>query len=271
MPELPEVETSKRGISPHILHQTVCNVIIRQKNLRWPITATLKKSIINQKITGIERRAKYILLHTDVGTVILHLGMSGSLRIVKNDSLANKHDHIDFQFDNGSTLRLHDPRRFGCVLWTTKNIAQHKLFIKLGPEPLHDSFTGNYLHTLSRKRRSPIKNFIMNSHNVVGIGNIYASEALFMARINPKILASRISSQRYTALVIAIKHILQQAIKQGGTTLKDFTQQDGKPGYFQQSLMVYGKTNHACPNCQHPIKQIIQQNRSTYYCSHCQR
>jgi len=270
MPELPEVETSRRGISPHILNQTVTNVIIRQKKLRWPISAGLKKDIINQPIEAIERRGKYILLKTRAGTAILHLGMSGSLHIVEHKTAAGKHDHIDFQFSNGKSLRLHDPRRFGSVLWTRADAYRHKLLKDLGPEPLSDEFTGEYLFQSSRRRKASIKSFIMNSHIVVGVGNIYACESLFIAKINPNRQASRISRQRYEVLADTIKTILSQAIKQGGTTLKDFTHHDGKPGYFKQFLHVYGKTDEPCTICLQPIKRIIQQQRSTFYCSHCQ-
>ena len=271
MPELPEVETSCRGITPHILNQTVSKVIIRQKQLRWPISAALKKDLTGQTIEKVERRAKYILLTTNTGTVILHLGMSGSLRIVQHDNPPNKHDHIDFQFSNGISLRLHDPRRFGAVLWTRANPYQHKLLKNLGPEPLSDELNAEYLFTCSRKRKASIKTFIMNSHILVGVGNIYACEALFLAGINPKRQAGRISRQRYSTLIDAIKKILLQSIEQGGTTLKDFTQQDGKPGYFKQSLRVYGRAEQACPVCQQPIKRVTQQQRSTYYCSNCQQ
>jgi len=270
MPELPEVETSRRGISPHILQQTVTDVIIRQKKLRWPISAGLKKDIIHQRIDAIERRGKYILLQTKAGTAILHLGMSGSLHIVEHKTAAGKHDHIDFQFSNGKSLRLHDPRRFGSVLWTRADAYKHKLLKNLGPEPLGDEFNGEHLFQCSRKRKVPIKSFIMNSHIVVGVGNIYACESLFAAKINPNRQASRISRQRYQILANAIKTILSKSIKQGGTTLKDFTHQDGKPGYFKQSLNVYGKAGEPCPYCQSPIKRISQQQRSTFYCSHCQ-
>ena len=270
MPELPEVETSRQGIMPHILKQTVTDVIIRQKQLRWPISQNLKKDILRQRINSIERRAKYILLQCNTGTAILHLGMSGSLHIVDHKTEAGKHDHIDFQFSNGKSLRLHDPRRFGSVLWTRANVNQHKLLKKLGPEPLNDEFNGGYLFNGSRKRKVSIKSFIMNSHIVVGVGNIYANESLFAAGINPKRQAGRISRQRYELLAESIKSILTMAIKQGGTTLRDFTQQDSKPGYFKQSLQVYGKTGQACPGCQQSIKHFNQQQRSTFYCPHCQ-
>ena len=271
MPELPEVETSRRGIEPHIVNQTIARVIIRQKQLRWPIPASLIKNLPSEKIISVNRRGKYLLLETRKGTLIIHLGMSGSLHIVNQKSSAEKHDHFDIEFSNKKTLRLRDPRRFGSVLWTTKDPLTHKLIEKLGPEPLTDEFTAEYLHLLSRKRKVAIKTFIMNSHIVVGVGNIYANEALFMAGINPKRIASQISLVRYQSLVSAIKSILHQAIKQGGTTLRDFSREDGKPGYFQQQLNIYGKAEQPCPNCNHLIKQIRQQQRSSYYCSYCQK
>ena len=262
MPELPEVETSRSGIEPHIINNKITGVVIRQKKLRWPIPISLKKNLPGDEITSVKRRGKYLLLETSKGTLIIHLGMSGSLHIVSNKINAEKHDHFEIAFSNGKLLRLRDPRRFGAVLWTRQDISKHKLIAKLGPEPLTDEFTADYLHQASRKRKVAIKTFIMNSHIVVGVGNIYANEALFMAGIHPKRMSNRISLARYQSLV--------EAIKQGGTTLRDFSREDGKPGYFQQELNVYGKVNQPCPNCKQPIKQIRQQQRSTYYCSHCQ-
>jgi len=270
MPELPEVETSRRGISPHILKQTVSDVIIRQKQLRWPIPARLKTELTQQKIDAVERRGKYLLLRSSAGTVIIHLGMSGSLHIVDTRTAAEKHDHIDICFSNKKILRLRDPRRFGAVLWTKKDPLQHKLIKNLGPEPLDNEFTAEHLYAASRKRRIPVKTFIMNSQVVVGVGNIYASESLFLAGINPKRQAGKISLTAYTKLFNAIQRVLNLAIQQGGTSLRDFTQHDGKPGYFQQTLNVYGRKGLPCPNCKHAIKQIIQQQRSSFYCSICQ-
>ena len=271
MPELPEVETSRRGIEPHILNNKIIAVIIRQKKLRWPIPVSLKNNLPDNKFTSVKRRGKYLLLETAKGTLIIHLGMSGSLHIVDKHSTAEKHDHFEIQFSNGKILRLRDPRRFGAVLWTRHDIAKHKLIEKLGPEPLTDEFTAEYIYQSSRKRKIAIKSFIMNSHIVVGVGNIYANEALFMAGIHPKRMSSHISLARYQNLVKAIKNILQQAIKQGGTTLRDFSREDGKPGYFQQKLNVYGKTDQPCPKCGKTLKHIYQQQRSTYYCSYCQK
>jgi formamidopyrimidine-DNA glycosylase len=270
MPELPEVETSRRGIEPHILKQTVKNVLIRQHSLRWPIPAGLPNFINRRKILSVERRAKYILLRFTNGTVILHLGMSGSLRICTADSEVRKHDHIDFVMRNGKILRLHDPRRFGCVLWTDKPVDQHKLLRKLGPEPLSETFSGEHLHHLARKRRCSIKSFIMNSHIVVGVGNIYASESLFIAGINPKRKAGSVSLQRYQQLAEAIKQILTASIEMGGTTLRDFANESGQPGYFAQQLYVYGLADQSCQHCGGSIKHFNQQQRSTFYCPRCQ-
>ncbi len=271
MPELPEVETSRRGIEPHILNRKVTNVIIRQKQLRWPIPATLKKQLTSQIIRQVERRGKYILLRTDAGTVILHLGMSGSLRILKPSITAEKHDHVDICFNNNKVLRLRDPRRFGAVLWTKADPLKHKLLANLGPEPLDDEFNAQYLFEQSRNRKVAIKTFLMNSHIVVGVGNIYANESLFAATINPGRGANRISLARYQKLVPAIKSILKKSIEQGGTTLKDFINEDGNPGYFQQTLAVYGRESEACNRCGTAITKMVQNQRSTFYCRQCQK
>jgi len=271
MPELPEVETSRRGIKPHILKQKVSKVIIRHKSLRWPIPTSMKKQLAGQVIEKVDRRGKYILLYTSAGTVILHLGMSGSLRILKESVTPEKHDHFDIVFGNNKILRLRDPRRFGAVLWTKKDPLHHKLLINLGPEPLSDAFTAQYLYEASRNRKVAIKAFLMNSNIVVGVGNIYANESLFSAGINPKRVASKISLISYQKLVPEIKTILKKSIEQGGTTLKDFINENGKPGYFQQTLCVYGRTAEPCLKCGHPIKQITQAQRSTFYCTNCQK
>lgn len=272
MPELPEVETSRRGIEPHILNKKIKAVVIRQHKLRWPIPKSLPDKINAQKLTRVDRRGKYLLLCFDkAGTVIIHLGMSGSLRICTASTEIGKHDHIDFIFSNKKILRLTDPRKFGCVLWTNQAIEEHKLLSKLGPEPLTDKFDAEYLYAQSRKRSCSIKAFIMNSHVVVGVGNIYASESLFMAGINPNRKSGSLSKPRCEKLVTAIKEILGAAIKQGGTTLRDFTREDGQPGYFAQQLQVYGRADEACPVCNKVIKQISQQNRSTFYCTSCQK
>jgi formamidopyrimidine-DNA glycosylase len=271
MPELPEVETTCRGISPHILGQTVSDIIIRQKQLRWPIPPGLKKNMTGQCISSVSRRGKYILLTTASGTAIIHLGMSGSLRIVDPATAVRKHDHVDFVLSNSKILRLHDPRRFGAVLWAKDNPLEHALLNELGPEPLTEDFTASYLHTLSRRRKASVKTFIMNSHVVVGVGNIYASEALFLAGILPTRRADKISLPRYELLVSAIKKVLAASIKQGGTTLRDFVNESGEPGYFQQTLNVYGRDGESCKHCGTLISVSRQLQRSTFYCKHCQK
>jgi formamidopyrimidine-DNA glycosylase len=272
MPELPEVETSRRGIEPHILNKKISGVVIRQHKLRWPIPKSLPDKIKNQKLTQVARRGKYLLLiFGDNNTVIIHLGMSGSLKICTPATPAGKHDHIDFIFSHKKILRLTDPRKFGCVLWTDQAIDEHKLLSKLGPEPLTEEFDTAYLYMQSRKRNCSIKTFIMNSHVVVGVGNIYASESLFMAGINPNRKAGSLSKLRCEKMVVAIKTILHAAIKQGGTTLREFTRENGQPGYFAQQLQVYGRADQPCPVCTKAIKQISQQNRSTFYCTNCQK
>ncbi len=271
MPELPEVETTRRGIHKHVEHQTIKKVIIRQAKLRWPVPGTLTKKLAKQVIHNVTRRAKYLILSCDAGHVILHLGMSGSLRVVKADTPAEKHDHVDFVFTNGKCLRLRDPRRFGAVLFTKDDPNEHKLIKSLGPEPLSKSFTAQHLFDRSRKRSLTIKSFIMDSKIVVGVGNIYASEALFRAGIHPKRAAGKVTKEKYTLLTTAIKQVLKAAIKAGGTSLRDFTKSDGKPGYFKQSLKVYGRKGEPCYQCKKPISHAVIAQRSTYYCTHCQK
>lgn len=272
MPELPEVETTCRGIRPHITGKTIVKVIIRQKQLRWPVTENLPEILSGLVIKNVSRRGKYLLLKTNtVNTVILHLGMSGSLRIVNTELVPGKHDHVDFVFTDNTLLRYNDTRRFGAILLSCEPIHQHKLIRSLGPEPLSDEFTGGHLYLLSKNRKSKVKSFIMDSHNVVGVGNIYASESLFMAGIHPARQAGKISLKRYQKLAACIKLVLQQAIEQGGTTLRDFVNEQGNPGYFQQSLAVYGRAGESCIRCSTPIKQIKIAQRASYYCSLCQK
>jgi formamidopyrimidine-DNA glycosylase len=271
MPELPEVETTYRGIAPHITGLKVNTVIIRQAKLRWPIPGSLKKDLSGQIIERVSRRGKYLFLHSAVGSVIIHLGMSGSLRIVQATDEVEKHDHVDIVFNKKCILRLRDPRRFGAMLWTRRDPLLHKLIRTLGPEPLSEDFSSELLFQRSRKRQLAIKAFIMDSKTVVGVGNIYASEALFRAGIRPGKSAGRVSQAAYQRLFIAIKAVLSEAIEQGGTTLKDFSNSEGKPGYFQQKLHVYGRQGQACHTCGNSIKRIIQNQRASYYCSQCQR
>ena len=272
MPELPEVETTCRGIAPHIEGQAIIATTVRHHQLRWPIPEDLADILQDKIISRVYRRAKYCLLEIDSGTLILHLGMSGHLRILSPPILTpEKHDHLDIIFSNHKVLRFTDPRRFGAVLWTDKPIKQHRLIQHLGPEPLSDEFTQDLLYQKSRKRRCNIKSFIMDGKIVVGVGNIYANEALFLANLHPEKLAGKLTKKQSELLVSKIKEVLAQAIKAGGTTLQDFTQSDGKPGYFSQQLSVYGRANEACINCSAPIKLIQISQRATYFCAHCQK
>lgn len=270
MPELPEVETSRRGIDPYLCGKTVSATRVRQPLLRWPVSSQIIETLAGQTITHTGRRGKYLLLYTQQGCVIIHLGMSGSVRIVDRHQAAGKHDHVDIEMNDGVILRYHDPRRFGCLLWSELPVEQHSLLCSLGPEPLTDDFTGAYLHKRSRGRKVPIKSFVMDSHVVVGVGNIYANEALFMAGIRPQTMAGAVSAKRYTRLVQCIKQVISHAITVGGTTLRDFVGGDGKPGYFQQSLLVYGRAGHPCKQCGTELKEIRQSQRSSVFCPHCQ-
>lgn len=271
MPELPEVETTRRGIEPHVIGQRVTQVVVRDTRLRWSVQPNLRQELLGQTIRAVERRAKYLLLRTEAGTAILHLGMSGSLRVLPCATPPKKHDHVDVVLANDKCLRLHDPRRFGAVLWTRNDPLQHPLLANLGPEPLEDDFDGDYLFKRSRGRTAPVKQFLMDSRIVVGVGNIYASEALFLAGIRPTRAVGKISHERYEKLAQAIKQVLRESIAQGGTTLRDFLTSDGQPGYFGLHLRVYGRGGEPCPICGKPILQIRQGQRSTYYCGNCQR
>jgi len=271
MPELPEVETTRRGIAGHLTDRRIDLVIVRERRLRWPIPIGLEARLAGQTITDVARRAKYLYIVTKNGSAIMHLGMSGSLRIVQADVAVQKHDHYDVRMDSGDILRFNDPRRFGCLLWSQDDPATHPLLAKLGPEPLSNSFSGNYLHTVSRGRKASIKQHLMNSQIVAGVGNIYASEALFLAGIHPKRAAGRIGLERMEALTQSIKTVLEKSIQVGGTTLRDYYNGNGQPGYFSQELQVYGHAGEPCRNCATPIRQIVLGQRSTFYCPDCQR
>jgi formamidopyrimidine-DNA glycosylase len=254
-----------------LLERRVVDVIVRERRLRWPIAAHFEAAICGHTVRGIDRRAKYILIRFDAGTLILHLGMSGSLRLVKAGTPPKTHDHWDIRVDSGWVLRFHDPRRFGSLLWTETDPALHPLLKELAPEPLSDAFDGEYLYRATRKRSVAIKQFIMNSQQVVGVGNIYASEALFRARISPRRAARRLTRKEAHTLTQAIKNVLAEAIKIGGTTLRDYVNAEGAPGYFRQKLFVYERAGEACHVCKSPVKQFVQGQRSTYWCSRCQR
>ncbi len=271
MPELPEVETTRAGIAPHITGRTVTGVIVRERRLRWPIPARLGTELPGLRLQAVRRRAKYLLLDTRAGSAILHLGMSGSLRILTRTLPPQKHDHVDIGFSGGVILRFNDPRRFGCLLWTRRDPLRHPLLTRLGPEPLEDAFSGKHLWQRSRGRKLAVKAFIMDASVVVGVGNIYASEALFRAGIHPRRAAGRISLARYVKLAAEIRAVLTAAIKAGGTTLRDYTDSDGLPGYFRHALAVYDRKDEACERCGDAIRQEVIGQRSTYFCVTCQR
>jgi formamidopyrimidine-DNA glycosylase len=271
MPELPEVETTLRGIEPHLLGQRISGVAIRHPHLRWPIPENLPKLLRGQTIYSVSRRAKYLLVEFDHGTLILHLGMSGSLRILPASLPPEKHDHFDLLLANGLLMRLRDPRRFGAVLWHEGDIALHPLLAKLGPEPLQEYFDVDHLCRATRHRNAAIKLLIMDNHIVVGVGNIYANEALFRAGIRPQFAAGKLSKPRCARLVQTIRETLTEAIALGGSSLRDFVNSDGKPGYFQQHYWVYGRAGEPCHACGSPVKLIKQGQRSSFYCPVCQR
>ena len=270
MPELPEVETTRRGIAPYVTGHVVQRVLLRRKTLRWPIPRALTTKLPGQRIEAVERRAKYLLLHTEAGSALLHLGMSGSLRIVDPALSPRTHDHYDIVLDSGRALRFNDPRRFGCLLWQNPDEV-HPLLRELGPEPLGDSFDGDWLFALSRGRSAAVKTFLMDQSIVVGVGNIYASEALFAAGVRPKRAAGAVSRARYARIATEIRRILDYAITRGGTTLRDFLAPDGAPGYFEQELMVYGREGEPCKTCGTPIRAQLVGQRMTYWCPRCQR
>ncbi len=271
MPELPEVETTKEGIKPFLLQQTITDVIIRNSKLRLPIDAKLKDWCIKQTICDITRRAKYLLIHLSQGTLLIHLGMSGHLRIVDANTPPDKHDHVDLSLNNNKILRYCDPRRFGLIIYIADEPEKHRLLHHLGPEPLTPAFNGAYLYQHTRNKSQAIKTVLMTNQIVVGIGNIYASECLFLARIHPLTAARDITQEHYEQLAQHIKDVLHAAIKAGGTTLKDFYGFDGKPGYFSISLNVYGRKNQPCFNCGTTIEHLNIARRSSTFCPLCQK
>jgi len=269
MPELPEVETTKKGIAPYLEDHQITRIIVRQPQLRWPVPEQIS-ALRNANVLRVSRRAKYLIIETDKGDVLVHLGMSGALRVLPQGVAHEKHDHVDVHLSSGMLLRYTDPRRFGAWLWSDAGVA-HPRLKHLGPEPLTDDFTSDLLYQRSRNRKQAVKNFIMDNRTVVGVGNIYAQEALFKAGIHPSRAAGRISAKRYQQLADAIKEVLFAAVQAGGTTLQDFTQADGKPGYFQQELSVYGRAGKPCVACGNALHKGQHGQRTTVYCSHCQR
>lgn len=271
MPELPEVETTRRGIEPHVTGASVTEVIVRRRDLRQPVSKNLA-AIEGRRITAVMRRSKYLLISIDDGsTLLIHLGMSGSLRVISPSDPWKTHDHVGITLANGRQLRFHDPRRFGLVLRLTGDPMVHPLLKDLGPEPLDEKFTAGHLQAACAKRSAAIKLVIMDAKVVVGVGNIYASEALFRAGILPRTAARRISKPRLTKLAGAIREVLADAIAEGGTTLRDFLHSDGEPGYFRQRLFVYERKGEPCRVCGTPIRQAVIGQRSTYWCPQCQK
>lgn len=270
MPELPEVEVSRLGIQPHLTGRIISRIEIRQPQLRWPVPEEIRKAI-GKPVLSVTRRAKYLLINTDVGHIILHLGMSGKLRVIDQTTPLIKHDHLDIVLDNGQCLRFNDPRRFGACLWQGQGEEPLSLLANLGPEPLTDAFDGERLFSLSRGKSVAVKNFIMDNAVVVGVGNIYANESLFKAGIDPRRAAGKVSKARYLNLAVHIKSVLEKAIQQGGTTLKDFAQADGRPGYFAQELLVYGRSGQPCVTCGDVIQSKTIGQRNTFFCTRCQR
>jgi formamidopyrimidine-DNA glycosylase len=271
VPELPEVETTRRGIEPHVVGRRIARLLVHDHRLRWPVDPELDATLAGSAIRRAGRRAKYLLIETDAGTLILHLGMSGSLRVLPASTPRIAHDHVDIELDSGQTLRFNDPRRFGSLLFTTTDPALHPLLQKLAPEPLEPAFDGDYLFRITRRRAVAIKQLIMNSQLVVGVGNIYASEALFRARIRPRRAARSLKREECAKLARAIKATLAMAVKVGGTTLRDYVGADGNPGYFRQKLYVYERAGQPCRVCRKPVRQFTQGQRSTYWCANCQK
>lgn len=270
MPELPEVETTLRGIAPYLQGRRIAEVCVREPRLRWPVPTALARDAAGQAIRGARRRAKYLLIDLERGSLILHLGMSGSLRVLEPATPLLAHDHVDIVLDSGLVLRFNDPRRFGSLLWTQEDPLGHPLLRRLAPEPLEAEFDGAYLERMTRGRKVAIKHLVMNSQVVVGVGNIYASEALFRARIDPRRAARRLTRADLERLAKAIKRVLAGAIRAGGTTLRDYVSADGTPGYFRQKLYVYERAGKSCRVCRTRIRQLVQGQRSTYYCPSCQ-
>ena len=270
MPELPEVETTRNGIAPHCVNKKIREIIIRNGNLRWPVESAITQITQNKKIHSLSRRSKYLLFHFEHGTLLWHLGMSGSLRVVKQATPPNKHDHVDIVINANTVIRYCDPRRFGSITWTSDPPETHALLKHLGPEPLTKDLNAEYLYSRSRKRKQPIKSWLMDSKIVVGVGNIYANESLFLAGIHPLKPAGKISRAQAENLSETIKHVLSSAITQGGTTLRDFVGGDGQPGYFKQQLFVYGRGGKPCKTCHKILLEKQVNQRTTVYCTQCQ-
>jgi formamidopyrimidine-DNA glycosylase len=271
LPELPEVETTRRGIEPHAVGRKIVRLAVHEPRLRWPIAKEMPRQVAGQRIIATERRAKYLLFVLDSGTLLLHLGMSGSLRVLPSATARKPHDHVDLVLDSGQSLRFNDPRRFGSLHYTSGPAHEHPLLAQLAPEPFDARFNTNYLFSITRRRRVAVKQLLMNSHLVVGVGNIYANEALFRARIRPRRQARSLSRIEAARLVRAVRAVLKAAIRLGGTTLRDYVGAEGEAGYFSQKLFVYERANQACRVCRAKVRHLNQGQRSSYYCPTCQK
>ncbi|HEU4655748.1 MAG TPA: bifunctional DNA-formamidopyrimidine glycosylase/DNA-(apurinic or apyrimidinic site) lyase [Steroidobacteraceae bacterium] len=271
MPELPEVETTRRGVAPVLVGQRIAEVLVREPRLRWRVPKHLAERARGQRVRDVRRRGKYLLIDLEQGGLIVHLGMSGSLRVLTQPTEPISHDHVDILMANGTCIRFNDPRRFGCVLWVDDDPLSHSLLKSLAPEPLSDEFDAAYLQKAAKGRRVAIKQLLMNSQVVVGVGNIYASEALFRAGVRPRRAAGRLKAAEFAAIVKAVKAVLAEAIEVGGTTLRDYINPQGMPGYFRQKLFVYERSGEPCRKCRTPIRHLTQGQRSTYFCPNCQR
>jgi formamidopyrimidine-DNA glycosylase len=271
MPELPEVETTRRGIAPHVTGRRIVKIDVYDRRLRWPVPADLEKRLRGATIDRVERRSKYLLFRMGEGTLLVHLGMTGTLRILHDAPLRAPHDHVDIALDDGTLLRYRDPRRFGAMLWLASTAASHPLLAALGPEPFDDAFDADYLWRTTRNRRAAIKLVLMDNHVVTGVGNIYANEALFRAGLRPSTPAHRLSRPRLARLVDAVRAVLTAAIAKGGSTLRDYVGSDGESGYFQLEYFVYGRAGEACRVCGRAIRQTRIGQRSSFHCVACQR
>jgi len=271
LPELPEVETTRRGIEPHAVGRKIVRLAVHEPRLRWPVAKDMPRLVKGQRILATGRRAKYLLFELDSGTLLLHLGMSGSLRVLPTATARIAHDHVDLVLDSGQSLRFNDPRRFGSLHYTSDPVHEHPLLARLAPEPFDKRFNTDYLFSITRRRRVAIKQLLMNSQLVVGVGNIYASEALFRARIRPRRQARSLSRIEAARLVRAVRTVLKAAIRLGGTTLRDYVGAEGEAGYFSQKLFVYERANQACRVCRTKVRHLNQGQRSSYYCPTCQK
>lgn len=270
MPELPEVETCRRGLEPHVTGRYISDMLVREARLRWPVPDDLAAQLVGCRIHRVRRRAKYLIFELSRGALLVHLGMTGSLRILPATAEVRPHDHFDVILNDGNCLRFHDPRRFGACLWTAEPVERHPLLQHLGPEPLEAGFGPGHLHDCAQRRRLAVKSLIMDARVVVGVGNIYASESLFAAGIHPVRPCHEITRDRYDVLTLEIKRVLARSIEQGGTTLRDFLREDGSPGYFSQSLNVYARDGEPCPACGALVQRLVIGQRSSFFCPNCQ-